>query len=82
MLTAEDKQKFQQAFEDQASAKWEALGVSRQDIAAAVGAIDAWVDANVTSFNQVIPEPARSNLTPIQKSKLLYFVCKRRWEVT
>ena len=82
MLSAEDRQGLQQLFEDEASRKWEALGLSRDDIAAAVNAVDAWVDANAASFNQALPEPARSELTAIQKTKLLYLVCRRRWEVT
>jgi hypothetical protein len=82
MLSTQNKQQLQQQFEDQASAVWDALGVSRQDIAAAVTAIDQWVDNNTASFNQAIPEPARSNLTAVQKAKLLYVVTKRRMEVT
>lgn len=53
-------------------------GVTKPDLRAAVDAIDAWVDANQASFNAAIPQPARNNLTAVQKSLLLMFVVMRR----
>lgn len=64
------------------SSRREAVGVNKADLRAAVDAVDNWVDASVMSFNAAIPLPARTALTPKQKSELLVFVVRRRWEIT
>lgn len=53
-------------------------GVTRADLKAAVDAVDAWCDANQTSFNQAIPVAARTALTADQKAWLLCYVVRRR----
>lgn len=58
-----------------------ASGLSKADLRAAVNAIDDWNEANQTSFNQAIPQPARSALTAKQKASLQMAVVARRWLV-
>jgi hypothetical protein len=60
----------------------EGLGLTKEDLQAAIDGVDAWVDANATSMNQAIPQPARNNLTTVQKSLLLVAVVLRRFNVT
>lgn len=54
-------------------------GVTRQQIKAAVDALDAWLEANKSGANAALPEPARSELTTTQKAQLLAFVIDRRY---
>ena len=54
----------------------------KNDIKAAVNAIDDWVDANAAAFNTAIPQPARAQLTAKQKAQILFFVVMRRFEVS
>jgi hypothetical protein len=54
------------------------IAISKADLRAALNAVDDWVDENSTSFNQALPQPARSGLTMRQKVVLLSFVILRR----
>lgn len=69
-------------------AEWmrEPIGVlgamTKHDLRAAVDAMDTWIEANQTSLNQAIPQPARSVLTTRQKAMLFLAVVRRRFEVT
>lgn len=58
------------------------IAVNKVELRAAINAIDAWVDANASSFNTAIPQPARAALTAKQKAELLMFVVLRRFEIT
>lgn len=60
----------------------ESFALTKADLRAAVDAVDAWADANASSFNSAIPQPARGALTTRQKALLLMFVIRRRWEVS
>jgi hypothetical protein len=67
-------------------AKWmqdntEGVTITKQDVRAAVDAVDAWVDANQTSYNNAIPQPARGALTTDQKARILMEVVTRRFIV-
>ena len=55
--------------------------LSRQDLRAAVGAIDDWIDANLASFVAAIPEPVRSATTAKQKVAMFRWCIDKRWEV-
>lgn len=55
--------------------------LTKAQLRAAVDAIDNWVEDNATSFNQAIPQPARSVLTAKQKIDLFLYVVRRRFEV-
>ncbi|MEV0149101.1 MULTISPECIES: hypothetical protein [unclassified Nonomuraea] len=52
--------------------------VTKADLAAAVAAMDDWLDANVTSFNAAIPQPARAQLTTAMKYEVLTYILMRR----
>lgn len=54
-------------------------GLTKADFRAAVDAADAWVDANATSYNNALPQPARGILTNKQKARLLTEVALRRY---
>ena len=53
--------------------------IGKAALRGAVDAVDDWLDANATSFNQAIPQPARSALTAAQKLELLYIVARKRF---
>lgn len=52
--------------------------VTKPDILAAVNAMDDWLDANVTSLNAAIPQPARAAMSVAQKTELLGYILMRR----
>lgn len=52
--------------------------VTKPDILAAVNALDDWLEANVTTINAAIPQPARAALSPGQKYELLGYILMRR----
>ena len=58
----------------------ETFGIVKDDLRAAVNAIDQWVDDNAASFNAAIPQPARGSLTARQKARLLSRVIAKRFE--
>lgn len=55
--------------------------MSKQELRAAVDALDDWIEANQAAINQAIPLPARSALTTKQKALLFFFVADRRFRV-
>lgn len=57
----------------------ETVTVQKADLRAAVDAIDAWLDANLAAINAAFPQPARANLSPSQKARILAFVALRRF---
>jgi hypothetical protein len=52
--------------------------VGIDDLQAAGAAADAWLDANVASFNAALPLPFRMAATTQQKAALLIYVARRR----
>lgn len=54
------------------------ISLVKDELRAAINAADAWADANATSFNAAIPQPARGALTASGKARLLRAVIKRR----
>jgi len=57
----------------------EALGdLSKADLQAAVSATDAWIDDNQVSYNNTLPEAARTELTQSQKTLLFCSVALAR----
>lgn len=54
------------------------VAFTKPDLAAAVAAIDDWIDANQASFNAALPQPFRSSATAAQKSELFGYVLWRR----
>lgn len=51
---------------------------SKDDLAAAMTAVDAWADANAASYNAALPQPFRSGATAAQKSLMLAYACMKR----
>lgn len=51
---------------------------TKTDLAAAVGAVDDWADANAASYNAALPLPFRTTATAAQKSILLAYVAMKR----
>lgn len=82
LLNSKNRESLNQAFADDESNEREKIVPGKQDIRAAVNAIDDWIEGNVASFNAAIPEPARSGLTSKQKAKLFMLVINKRWEVS
>ena len=56
-------------------------GITKQDLRAAVDAIDAFMDTNETAINLAFPQPARSSLSPAEKAAILMYVTARRYKV-
>ena len=66
-----------QAMRDQpAGQPW--AGLTKADLAAAIGATDDWIDSNAAAFNSALPLPARTALTAAQKTYLFCYVAMRR----
>lgn len=57
------------------------LALTKADLRAAVNAVDAWLEANATSYNTAIPQPARTVMSVAQKAELLSAVALRKFEV-
>jgi len=53
--------------------------LTKDDLVAAVGGLDDFLEANAAAINQAIPQPARGALTAPQKAALLSFVAMRRY---
>lgn len=81
MLTNEDRRKLWGEFMSDASSKREILDLNKYDLRDALDATDQWIEDNQVSYNQAIPQPARSNLTATQKANLLLYVVRKRMEV-
>lgn len=80
-LSAEDRQAIWAKYmQDCGSARIE-IPLAKAELRAAVDAIDGWVDANAASFNAAIPQPARGALSTKEKSSLLVYVVRKRFEV-
>lgn len=56
-----------------------AVAVTKQDLRAAVDALDDFMDTNAGAINAAIPQPARGGLTISQKALLLMYVVKQRY---
>jgi hypothetical protein len=53
--------------------------MTKADLRAAVNALDDYLDANATTINAAIPQPARGALTSRQKARLLVYVIRLRY---
>lgn len=82
LLNVEDRKALWAEFMSDASHNREVLALSKHELRDALDAVDQWIEDNRASYNQAIPQPARSALTAIQKVRLLFCVIRRRWEVS
>lgn len=57
----------------------EPCSISKVDLRAAIDAIDDWVVANATAFNNTLPSNAKIGLTTSQKTRLFMMVVARRY---
>jgi hypothetical protein len=53
-------------------------GLTKANVQAAIDATDDWIDANAAAFNAALPEPAKSTLTPVQKTIIFCFTALKR----
>lgn len=68
--------------QQQFSRVFETIALTKAEIQAAIDATDVWIDANASAFNLALPEPARTNLTAKQKTRLFFAVASKRQEVS
>ena len=80
-LPASERRGIWATFMRQASSDRQNLGLTKAQLRAAVDAADQWVEDNAGSYNQALPVAARSALTTAQKTRLLFFVASKRFEV-
>ena len=52
--------------------------VTKPDLTAAVDAVDDWIEANQTSYNNALPVLFRTEATQLQKSLLLMYCIMKR----
>lgn len=83
-LTLEQQQQVSFRFQDALSALppgplKEPVSVTKHEITDAVAAIDAWIDANMSSFKAALPEPVRITFTPQQIARLFLWVVRARF---
>lgn len=55
-------------------------GVTKADLQAMFNAIDDWVVANATSFNNTLPTAAKNNLSASVKARALAAVVLKRYQ--
>jgi hypothetical protein len=79
-LTAPQLAELSAQYQREISDVREPIAITKPDLAAAWTAADAWVEANAASFNAALPLPARTVLTAKQKSRLLTYVIRKRYE--
>lgn len=80
VLTSGKRAELWKEFMSEISRDREVLGaLTKQQLRAAVDAIDDWLHSNAAALNSAIPQPARGALTTAQKARLLVFVVKKRF---
>lgn len=80
-MNATDCQAAGALFQSDATPLRETFGAfTKADIQTAVVAVDAWAVANAASYNAALPLATRSGLTTAQKSRLLMYVLRKRYE--
>ena len=80
-LTSDDRKIIWSAYMDDLSSRRESITLTKDELRAAVDAVDTWVNNNQASFNSAIPNPARTNLTASQKAELLLYIVRKRYEI-
>lgn len=78
-LTEADRQKIWRGLMRYWSSDWTLMsGFNKSELRDAVNATDDWIESNQASFNNALPEPAKSNLTQPQKTLLFCVVALAR----
>lgn len=57
----------------------EPTSITKQELRAAVDALDAFFDSNAATINAAIPQPARGSLSASQKAFILSLLLERRY---
>jgi hypothetical protein len=78
ILASADRTLLWQTIQTGESNLGQAIGPNKVDLLAALGAMDDWLEANSSSLNLAIPQPARGQLTTRQKALLLGLIAARR----
>lgn len=78
-LTTEQRQALFGEIMSDLSRDGEPIAITKPQLAAALNAIDDWLESNAASLNSAIPQPARSSLTTAQKARMLAFVAMKRY---
>ena len=81
VLGAADREAIFKDYASDISNRRLSVTLTKAELRAAINAIDDWSEANQTSFNTAIPQPARGALTAKEKALLLMFVTAKRWGV-
>ena len=55
------------------------IGIVKDDLRAAVDALDQYLSDNAATINAALPLPARTSLTQQQKAILLMYVVEKRY---
>jgi hypothetical protein len=81
VLTTEQRREIWAKVQQDLSASHEPIGaISKSDLRDALDAVDVWVSTSAASFNSALPEPAKSVLTPLQKSRALLYIVRKRFQ--
>ena len=59
----------------------DAIGITKQDLRAALDATDQWIDDNASAYNTALPVAARTGLAARQKALLFMYVAAKRFGV-
>lgn len=78
VLTAPDRAAVAAAVQRWWSAAREACAFTKPQLAAAVDATDAWIDANAASYNTALPAGFRTKGSALQKTLLFCYVAVKR----
>jgi hypothetical protein len=77
-LLSQQQQKLLNGWMRSASKDREELGLTKNDMTAAIAATDAWIEANQAAFNLALPVASRTSLTAVQKTTLFCAVAAYR----
>ena len=80
-MTSEQRAALWTTYMQDISDAREPCAITKQQLRAAVDALDVWLDANAAAINTAIPQPARGSLTAPQKARLLTYVIRQRYLV-
>ena len=81
ILSDEERAEVRHKYSLEFSQRREGLALTKAEIREAVNATDQWVEDNKASFNSALPEPFKTTATSKQKSELLTYIVKKRWEL-
>lgn len=77
-LTAGQRTQIRGQFSREHLTRGEPCAFSKADLAAAVAAVDDWIDTNAPAYNLALPLGFRTTATVAQKAALLCYVIQRR----